>query len=108
MSAGLKNLSIEELKKIDKLKTQELRNKYNQYKENQEQIRKLIESIRKKESLIKKIPLISKSPPKRKPKFTISKPKNKQKYKPKNKQDSNPPRSVHGSANPFFKISVPC
>ena len=54
MSAGLKNLSIEGLKKIDKLKTQELKNKYNQYKENEEQRQKLIERIKKKESLIKK------------------------------------------------------
>ena len=76
MSADLKNLSIEELKKIDKLRTQELKNKYNQYKEKQEQREreKLIERIKKKESLIKKIPLI----PKRQP-------KNKQKSKPKPK-----------------------
>ena len=56
MSADLKNLSIEELKKIGKLRTQELKNKYNQYKEKQEQRKrqKLIERIKKKESLIKK------------------------------------------------------
>ena len=61
MSADLKNLSIEELKKLDKLKTQELKVKYNQYKEQQER-QKLIEKIKKKESLIKKINVISKRP----------------------------------------------
>ena len=56
MSADVKNLSIEELKKIDKLRTQEFKNKYNQYKEKQEQRerQKLIERIKKKESLINK------------------------------------------------------
>ena len=86
MSADLKNLSIEELKKIDKLRTQELKNKLNQYKEKQRQ--KLIERIKKKESLIKKIPLIPKRPPKRKPKPPISTPKNKQKCKPKTKPET--------------------
>ena len=65
MSADLKNLSIEELKKLDKLKTQELKVKYNQYKEQQER-QKLIEKIKKKESLIKKINVISKRPLKNK------------------------------------------
>ena len=73
MSADLKNLSIEELKKLDKLKTQELKVKYNQYKEQQER-QKLIERIKKKESLIKKINVISKRPL-----------KNKKKQKPKTK-----------------------
>ena len=45
MSADLKNLSIEELKKLDKIKTQELKVKYNQYKEQQER-QKLIERIK--------------------------------------------------------------
>ena len=72
MSADLKNLSIEELKKIDKLRTQELKDKYKQYKEKQ----KLIERIKKKESLIKKINVISKRPLKNKKK---SKPKPKTK-----------------------------
>ena len=75
MSADLKNLSIEELKKIDKLRTQELKNKYNQYKEQQER-QKLIERIKKKESLIKKIHVISQRPLKNKKK---SKPKPKTK-----------------------------
>ena len=87
MSAVLKNLSIEEFKKIDKLRTKELKNKYNQYKEKQEQRerQKLIERIKKKESLIKKISLSPKSPPKQKPKPLISIPKNKQESKPKTK-----------------------
>ena len=75
MSADLKNLSIEELKKLDKIKTQELKVKYNQYKEQQER-QKLIERIKKKESLIKKINVISKRPLKNKKK---SKPKPKTK-----------------------------
>ena len=77
MSAVLKNLSIEEFKKIDKLRTKEINNKYKQYKEKQ----KLIERIKKKESLFKKISLS----PKQKPKPLISNPKNKQEYKPKTK-----------------------
>ena len=75
MSADLKNLSIEELKKLDKIKTQELKDKYNQYKEQQER-QKLIERIKKKESLIKKINVICKRPLKNKKK---SKPKPKTK-----------------------------
>ena len=87
MSADLKNLSIEELKKIDKLRTQELKNKYNQYKENQEQRekQKLIERIKKKESLIKKIPFVSKLPLKKKKSKPKRPLKNKQKSKSKPK-----------------------
>ena len=87
MSADLKNLSIEELKKIDKLRTQELKNKYNQYKQKQEQIekQKLIERINKKESLKKKISLSTKNKPKIKRKPRVSNPKNKQKFQPKTK-----------------------
>ena len=81
MSAVLKNLSIEELKKIDKLRKKELKNKYKQYKEKQ----KLIERIKKKESLLKKISLSPKRLPKQKPKPLISNPKNKQESKPKTK-----------------------
>ena len=82
MSADLQNLSIEELKKLDKIKTQELKDKYNQYKEQQAQRekQKLIERIQKKEKLIGKIDVISKRPPKIKQK---SKPKNMRKSKPK-------------------------
>ena len=101
MSADLKNLSIEELKKkIDKLRTQELQNKYNQYKQKQEQIekQKLIERINKTESLIKKLSLSNMGPSeagvsKNKPKYGtqrswvthISNPKNKQNSQPKTK-----------------------
>ena len=102
MSADLKNLSIEELKKLSKLKTQELKVKYNQYKEQQER-QKLIEKIKKKESLIKKINVISKRPLKNKKK---SKPKPKTKTFDEYFQECIKNKSIPPDTPPYLRKAL--